>query len=106
MTDPIALTNQAALQNDRWLFIAALVALGLVAIAVARYFVGARVVEARDHKELVAEYRQAQAGYQQTLTDLVEKGNKTHQELAVCLDRNTRAFEEVSAAVRFCRERK
>ena len=104
MNDALTLANHAAQQNDRWLFIACLIVLGLVALAVARYFVAERREAAQDHKALIADYKAAQEDFQKTLADLVEKGNRTHQELAVCLDRNTRAFEEVSAAVRFCRE--
>ena len=104
MNDALTLANHAAQQNDRWLFIASLLVLGAVVVAVARFFVAERAEAARDHKSLVADYKAAQDGFHKTLADLVERGNKTNQELAVCLDRNTRAFEEVSAAVRFCRE--
>ena len=104
MNEALTLANHAAQQNDRWLFIGALIVLGLVVVAVARYFVAERAEAARDHKALIADYKAAQEGFQKTLADLVERGNKTSQELAVCLDRNTRAFEEVSAVVRFCRE--
>ena len=97
MDDVLTLTDHAAQQNDRWLFIAALVVLGCVVVAVARYFV-------KQHEGLIADHKAARAESQKILVDLVEKGNKTNQELAVCLDRNTRAFEEVTAAVRFCRE--
>jgi len=103
-TELIDATNHAAAQNDRWLFIASLIVLGLVVVAVARYFVAERREAARDHKDLVADYKAAQEGFNKTLADLVNQGNRTNQELAVCLDRNTRAFEEVTAAVRFCRE--
>ncbi len=105
MNETLSLANHAAQQNDRWLFIASLIVLGLVALAVARYFIAERREAALDHKALIADYKAAQEGFQKTLADLVDKGNKTNQELAVCLDRNTRAFEEVTAAVRFCREK-
>ena len=104
MTDALTLANHAAAQNDRWLFIASLIVLGVVVVAVARYFVAERREAALDHKALVADYKTAQEGFHKTLADLVERGNKTSQELAVCLDRNTRAFEEVSAVVRGCRK--
>ena len=104
MNETLKIASVASQQNDRWLFIAALIVLGMVVVAVARYFVTERAEAARDHKSLIADYKEAQEGFQKTLADLVEKGNRTHQELAVCLDRNTRAFEEVSEAVRWCRE--
>jgi hypothetical protein len=104
MNDALTIANHAAQQNDRWLFIAALIVLGVVVVAVARYFVTERQEAAQDHKALIADFKAAQEGFNKTLADLVEKGNKTSQELAVCLDRNTRAFEEVSATIRFCRE--
>jgi uncharacterized membrane-anchored protein YhcB (DUF1043 family) len=104
MNDTIDLANHAAQQNDRWLFIAALIVLGIVIVAVARYFVAEHSAAARDHRELMADHKTAQETYHKNLADLVERTNKTNQELAVCLDRNTRAFEEVCSAVRFCRE--
>ena len=104
MNDTITLTDHAAQQNDRWLFIAALIVLGIVIVAVARYFVAEHAAAARDHRELMADHKTAQETYHKNLADLVERTNKTNQELAVCLDRNTRAFEEVCSAVRFCRE--
>ena len=97
--DLVSIANHAAQQNDRWLFIAALIVLGVVVWLVARYFV-------KQHESLIADHKLARAESQEILVDLVERGNKTSQELAVCLDRNTRAFEDVSAAVRFCRENK
>jgi hypothetical protein len=105
MNDAFALANHASQQTDRWLFIAALIVLGIVVLAVARYFVAERKEAMHDHKALITDYKAAQDGFHKTLADLVEKTNKTNQELAVCLDRNTRAFEEVSATVRFCREK-
>jgi hypothetical protein len=104
MNDALTLANHAAQQNDRWLFIASLIVLSAVVVAVARYFVAERQEAAMDHKALVAEYKAAQEHYSKTLADIINNGNKTSQELAVCLDRNTRAFEEVSTVVRFCRE--
>jgi hypothetical protein len=101
----IEMANHAAQQNDRWLFIASLIVLGLVVVAVARYFVAERREAAQDHKALIADYKAAQEGFQKTLAELIERGNKTHQDLVVCLDRNTRAFEEVEASIRFCREK-
>jgi len=97
MNDAFNLADHASQQNDRWLFIAALLALGFVAVVVARYFV-------RQHEALIADHRSARAESQKVLVDLVEQGNRTNRDLAVCLDRNTRAFEEITAAVRFCRE--
>ena len=104
MNDVIRMADHGSLQNAQWLFVASLVVLGLVVVAVARYFVAERREASADHKALVGDYKAAKEGFQRTLADLVERGNKTSQELAVCLDRNTRAFEEVSAVVRFCRE--
>ena len=104
MNEALTLANHAAQQNDRWLFIGALIVLGLVVVAVARYFVAERAEAARDHKALITDYKAAQEGFQKTLANLVEQGNKTNQELVVCLDRNTRAFGEVEAAIRFCKQ--
>ena len=97
MNEALTIANHAAQQNDRWLFIAALVALGFVVVVVARYFV-------KQHESLIADHKTARAESQKILVDLVERGNATNQSLGVCLDRNTRALEEASAAVRFCRE--
>lgn len=46
------LTNHAAAQNDRWLFIGSLIVLGCFAVYTMRYFV-------RQHERLIADHQRA-----------------------------------------------
>ena len=73
MNDTISIADHAAQQNDRWLFIAALIVLGIVIVAVARYFVAEHSATARDHRQLMADHKTAQETYHKNLADLVER---------------------------------
>jgi hypothetical protein len=51
-----------------------------------------------DHKHLRDEHHHA-------LTEIINTQNETALKLAICIDRNTAALQEVSTEIRYCRER-
>src|SRR5579862_8617566 len=78
--------DYAAGQSDRWLFIAALIVLGIVVGYVARYFV-------KQYEGLVTDFRQDRHKYEETLLRLTQEQGAMTKDLAVVLDRNTKVME-------------
>jgi hypothetical protein len=96
MNDLVSVTNHAAGQSDRWLFIATLLVLGVFAVGVMRYFV-------RQHERLIADHREARDAYQSSLSEMVSEQSAANQKLIVCLENNTRVLEECRDELRFSR---
>ena len=96
MNDLVQLTNQAATQNDRWLFIASLIVFGVFAACVMRYFV-------RQHERLIDDHKQARDTYQESLRSMVAEQSAANQKLITCLESNTRVLEECRDELRSSR---
>ena len=88
--------DHAAAMNDRWLFVASLVALGVFAAFVMRYFV-------RQHERLIDDHKQARDTYQESLRSMVAEQSGANQKLITCLESNTRVLEECRDELRFSR---
>ena len=99
-TDFVRAVDHAASMNDRWMFVASLVAFGVFAAFVIRYFV-------RQHEQLIVDHKQARNTYQESLRSMVAEQSAANQKLIACLESNTRVLEECRDELRFCRmERK
>ena len=81
----IKAVDHAAGQNDRWLFIASLLVIGIFGIWVVRYFV-------RQHERLLDHHRQSRECYQESLRGVVAEQSATNAKLVVCLDANTKVL--------------
>jgi hypothetical protein len=92
----IKAVDHAATMNDRWLFVATLVGLGIFAVWVMRYFV-------RQHERLIADHKQARESYQESLRGVVAEQSGANAKLVVCLDNNTRVLEECRDELRHAR---
>ena len=79
--------DHAAAMNDRWLFIASLVLLGIFAIWVMRYFV-------KEHQGLLEDHKKARHCYQESLRGMVKEQSATNAKLVVCLENNTKVLEQ------------
>ena|ERR1044071_7616320 len=90
--------DQAAAMNDRWLFIASLVLLGLFGVWVVKYFV-------KQHERLVEDHKQSRECYQESLRGVVAEQSATNAKLVVCLDNNTKVLEECRVELRCSRRR-
>src|SRR5512136_2244108 len=97
MNDLVQLTNQAATQNDRWLFVASLVVFGVFAALVMRYFV-------RQHERMIEDHKQARDSYQESLRGVVAEQSAANAKLIVCLDNNTKVLEECRDELRSVRK--
>ena len=85
--DVIRSVDHAAMKDDRWLFIASLVLLGLFGVWVVRYFV-------KQHERLLEDHRQSRECYQESLRGVVAEQSATNAKLVVCLDNNTKVLEQ------------
>jgi hypothetical protein len=95
-TEFLKAVDHAAGMNDRWLFIASLVVIGIFAAGVMRYFV-------RQHERLIADHRQARHTYQKSLRGVVAEQSAANAKLVVCLENNTRVLEECRDELRNAR---
>ena len=99
-TDLIRTVDHAAAMDDRWLFLASLVAFGVFAAFVMRYFV-------RQHERLIEDSKQARDSYQESLRGVVAEQSAANAKLIVCLDNNTKVLEQCRDELRLVRtERK
>ncbi len=96
--DLIRSVDHAAAMNDRWLFIASLVLLGVFGVWVVRYFV-------KQHERLLEDHRQSRECYQESLRGVVAEQSATNAKLVVCLDNNTKVLEECRDELRCSRRR-
>jgi hypothetical protein len=83
--------DHAAVQDDRWLFLFALLVISCVAVVVARYF--------------VRQYERLQAEHQQVLSTLMGRQEERQTELVRVVAANTEALRAVSQELRWCKER-
>ena len=90
--------DHAAAKDDRWLFIASLVLLGLFGVWVVRYFV-------KQHERLLYDHRQSRECYQESLRGVVAEQSATNAKLVICLDNNTKVLEECRDELRCSRRR-
>ena len=97
--DAIKNVDHAAAMNDRWLFIASLVAIGLFGIWVMRYFV-------KQHERLLDDHKQSRECYQESLRGVVAEQSAMNGKLVVCLDNNTKVLEECRDELRCSCRRK
>ena len=97
-TELIKSVDHAAAMNDRWLFIASLVLLGLVGMWVVRYFT-------KQHERLLQDHKESRECYQESLRGVVAEQSATNAKLVVCLDNNTKVLEECRDELR-CSRRK
>ena len=96
--DVIKNVDHAAAMNDRWLFIASLVVIGLFGVWVMRYFV-------KQHERLLDDHRQSRECYQASLRGVVAEQSAMNGRLVVCLDNNTKVLEECRDELRCSRRR-
>jgi hypothetical protein len=90
--------DHAAAMNDRWLFIASLVLLGVFGIWVVRYFV-------KQHEQLLRDHRESRECYQESLRGVVSEQSATNAKLIVCLENNTKVLEDCRLELRDSRRR-
>ena len=90
--------DHAAAKDDRWLFIASLVLLGLFGVWVVRFFV-------KQHERLLDDHKQSRECYQASLRGVVAEQSATNAKLIVCLDNNTKVLEECRDELRCSRRR-
>jgi hypothetical protein len=95
-TELLKAVDHASGMNDRWLFVASLVAFGIFAAWVMRYF-------ARQHERLIADHVEARESYQESLRGVVAEQSAANARLVVCLDNNTRVLEECRDELRSSR---
>src|SRR5215468_391347 len=79
--------DHAAAMNDRWLFIASLVLLGMFGVWVVRYFV-------KQHERLLEDHKQSRACYQASLRGVVAEQSATNAKLCLVLESNTEVLRE------------
>lgn len=89
----IEMTNAAAGQDDRWLFIASLMVLGCFAVATMRYFI-------RQHERLIEDHKKVRDEYQRNLRQMLADQCEANAKLMVCLENNTRVLEECREVLR------
>ena len=90
--------DHAAAMNDRWLFVASLVAIGLFGVWVMRYFV-------KQHERLLDDHKESRECYQESLRGVVAEQSATNAKLVICLDNNTKGLEECRDELRCSRRR-
>ncbi len=90
--------DHAAAKDDRWLFIASLVLLGIFGVWVVRYFV-------KQHEQLLADHKQSRECYQESLRDVVAEQSATNAKLVLCLENNTKVLGECRDELRHSRRK-
>ena len=98
-TEFLTSVDHASKMNDRWLFIASLVVIGIFGLWVMRYFV-------RQHERLIEDHKNSRECYQASLRGVVAEQSATNAKLGVCLDNNTKVLEECRDELRRSRSRK
>ena len=86
-TELIKSVDHAAAMNDRWLFVASLVVIGIFGLWVMRYFV-------KQHERLLDDHKQSRECYQESLRGVVAEQSATNAKLVICLDNNTKVLEQ------------
>ena len=91
--------DHAAAMDDRWLFIASLVVIGIFGLWVMRYFV-------KQHERLLDDHKASRECYQESLRRVVAEQSAMNGKLVVCLDNNTKVLEECRDELRCSCRRK
>src|SRR5690348_9650361 len=91
--------DHAAAMNDRWLFIASLVLLGLFGVWVVRYFV-------KQHERLLRDHKESRECYQESLRGVVAEQSATNAKLVACLDNNSKILGECRDELRCARKKR
>jgi predicted PurR-regulated permease PerM len=89
--------DYAASRNDRWLFLATLVVLGVFVWYVLRSFM-------RQHERLIDDHKKARNAYQNSLRNLVAEQSAGNQKVIACVDNNTKVLQDCRDELRLCRE--
>jgi len=97
-TEFLRTVDHAAAMNDRWLFIASLVVIGMFGVWVMRYFV-------KQHERLIEDHKKSRECYQSSLRGVVAEQSATNAKLVIVLENNTRVLESCRTALR-CRRNK
>lgn len=87
--------DKLANQSDRFLFIATLILLMVVARRVAAHFIAR-------HDDLVKEHREVRAQHEQNMGKMIEQQNSTAKELAVVIQKNSGVIEQNTEVVTDC----
>jgi len=95
----IKAVDHAAGMNDRWLFIASLLVIGIFGIWVVRYFV-------RQHERLLDDHREARDMYQRSLQGVVSEQSATNAKLVGALELNTHVLGQCRDELRRRRSRR
>ena len=98
-TEFLKTVDHAAGMNDRWLFIASLVVIGIFGVWVMRYFV-------KQHERLIADHKQARECYQSSLRGVVAEQSAANAKLVICLDNNSKILRECRDELRRSRRTK
>src|SRR4051794_37703198 len=98
-TEFLRTVDHAAAMNDRWLFIASLVVIGMFGVWVVRYFV-------KQHERLLDDHRQSRECYQESLRGVVAEQSATNAKLVLCLDANTEVLGQCRDELRHGRARR
>jgi hypothetical protein len=91
--DALKMIDHAAAMNDRWMFVASLVVIGMFGIWVVRYFV-------KQHEGLLSDHKKAREMYQESLRGVVAEQSATNAKLIACLDNNTRVLRACKVALK------
>src|SRR5437868_14016942 len=97
-TDFLRTVDHAAAMNDRWLFIASLVVIGMFGVWVVRYFV-------KQHERLLDDHRQSRECYQESLRGVVAEQSATNAKLVLCLEANTKVLGQCRDVLRLGRNK-
>ncbi|MBK8001730.1 MAG: hypothetical protein IPK15_24260 [Verrucomicrobia bacterium] len=97
MSELLHAADVAATRNDRWLFIAVLMVLGIVVFFAVRWLIN-------KHEALMTEHRGDQQQYTTSLLNITADVNKTNRDLAVVLERNTSALKDTAEELRQSRD--
>ena len=97
VTDLVPIVDHIASKNDRWMFIAALVVLGVFVWFVMRSFM-------RQHERLIADHKKARNEYQSSLRKVVSEQSAANQKLIQCLNNNSKVLRECRDELRLTRE--
>lgn len=99
MGDIAKTVDLAAQQSDRWLFLAAIVLLGIGALAAIRYLVKTLEVAMRDNKD-------SREVYHTTIGNMAKEATQVSREVTIVLERNSVVMSESTAELRRCREQR
>lgn len=111
MNELTSLADHASRQSDRWAFFAALIVLGVFIFFGFKYFLKMNEKLMTDHKESRDSHEKSITAHAQALREIVSESNEKGKELAVVLDRATKALDgngeillECKNELKMCRE--